>query len=146
MDTTAARELELAAASRASERDVALARDEQTANKRAAHQKVAAMHARKRLECAERFDNLARQLGDCSAEYEAATRGVDVELGTVGLPSRKLSNTTHWLLRSALWHAAPELCLRGRLAPLIGGQIRSLAEASAPEVARVDTLGEEEGS
>ena len=143
VDAAAARERELAAAIRASERDVARARDELAAQDRAAHRKRAAEHARRRLECAERFDDLARQLGECSAEYAAATLGVDVELGSGGLDSRKLSTATHWHLRSALWHSAPDLCLRARLAPLIGGRKRSLAEASAPEVVRVDTLGEE---
>ena len=143
VDGAAARERELAAATRASERDVARARDEKSTKDRAAHQKRAAEHARARLAAAERFDDLARQLGECSAEYAAATLGVDVELKSGGLPSRKLSTTTHWRLRSALWFSAPELCTRARLAPLIGGRKTPLAEASAPEVARVDTLGEE---
>ncbi len=143
VDSAAARERELAAAIRASERDVTRAREEQTAQERAAHRERAAEHARKRLECAERFDDLARQLGECSAEYEAATLGVDVELGSGGLPSRKLSTATHWRLRSALWHSAPGLCIGARLAPLIGGRKSLLAEASAPEIARVDAMEEE---
>ncbi len=143
VDSAAARERDLAAAIRASERDVARARDELAAQERAAHQSRAAEHARKRLECAERFDDLASQLGECSAEYAAATLGVDVELKSGGLPSLKLSTATHWRLRSALWFSAPDLCTRARLAPLIGGRKTPLAEASAPEVARVDALGEE---
>ncbi len=144
VDTATARGRELAAATRASERDVARAREERVAQKLAARQRRAAGHARRRLECAERFDDLARQLGECSAGYEAATRGVDAELRAAGLPSRKIATATHWHLRSALWFSAPGLCMGARLAPLIGGRKRSLTEASAPEVARVDALGEEE--
>ena len=143
VDGAAARERELAAGTRAAERDVARAREELSARERAAHLKLALEHARVRLECAERFDDLARQLGECSAEYAAATLGVDVELGAGGLPSQKISTATHWRLRSALWFNAPDLCIGARLAPLIGGKKRSLAEASAPEIARVDAMEEE---
>ncbi len=144
VDGAAARERELAAALRASERDVAQASEEQKAQKRAAHQRQAAEHARERLKCAERFDELARQLGECSAEYAAATLAVDVVLKSGGLPSQKLSTSTYWRLRSALWFNAQELCMHARLAPLLGGGKRSLAEFSAAEVTRVDALGEEE--
>ncbi len=143
VDSAAARERELAAGIRAAERDVARAREERVTQERADHQKRAAEHARRRLECAERFDELARQLGECSAEYAAATLAVDVELGTGGLDSRKLSTATHWRLRSALWFSAPDLCIGARIAPLIGGRKTSLTEASAPELARVDALEEE---
>ncbi len=146
VDAATTRASELAAATRASERDVARAGEEAATEKRSAHQKRAAGHARARLECAERFDDLARQLGECSAEYAAATLGVDVELKSGGLPSLKLSTATHWRLRSALWFSAPDLCTCARLAPLIGGRKTSLAEVSAPEVARVESLGEEETS
>ncbi|MEE9606309.1 MAG: hypothetical protein V3U03_01115 [Myxococcota bacterium] len=143
VDSAAARERELAAGIRASERDVARARDEQKAQERAAHRERAAEHARERLKCAERFDDLARQLGNCCAEYAAASLAVDVELGSGGLDSRKLATATHWHLLAPLWFNAPELCTHARLAPLIGGKKQSLAEASAPEAARVDAMEEE---
>ena len=65
-----------------------------------------------------------------------------MELAAGGLPSRKLSTATYWRLRSALWFNAPGLCIGARLAPLIGGKKTSLAGASAPEVAQVDTMEE----
>ncbi len=142
VDGAAARERELAAGIRAAERDVARAREERASQERADHQKRAAEHARRRLECAERFDELARQLGECSAEYVAATLAVDVVLKSGGLPSQKLSTATYWRLRSALWFNAQELCMHARLAPLLGGGKRSLAEFSAAEVTRVDALEE----
>ena len=146
VDAAAARERELAAAIRASERDVARARDEHEAQERAAHLERAAEHAQRRLECAERFDDLARQLGECSAEFCEATSGIDAELRSAGVRSA-LSPSTRLRLTSALWAAAPTLSKLIRPQMLITRK-SPLAESGAYGISSVerataqDTTGE----